>query len=92
MTGNGTDSTVVLIKVAAYTYPSQELPTALIISVEEAGRLLGLSRSKAYEEARKYVETQGREGLPAIAFGRSLRCPTSLVLSLLGLPNEHARR
>jgi hypothetical protein len=55
------------------------------ISVEVGGALCGLRRSKSYLEARRYIDTNGAEGLPAIAFGRTLRCPTALVLRKLGL-------
>jgi hypothetical protein len=55
------------------------------ISVERAGALCGLGRSKSYLEARRYVDSDGAVGLPAIAFGRTLKCPTVLVLRKLGL-------
>lgn len=55
------------------------------LSVEEAGRLFGLGRSKAYEEANRYIESGGECGIPAIRFGHTLRCPTALLLDLLGL-------
>lgn len=53
------------------------------ISVEEAGRLFGLGRSAAYEQARIYIETDGAEGLPVLRFGRLLRCPVPALLRLL---------
>jgi hypothetical protein len=56
------------------------------LPVEEAGLLFGLGRTKAYEEARRYVESAGVAGIPTIAFGRTLRCPTAKVLELLGHP------
>jgi hypothetical protein len=55
------------------------------VSVERAGSILGLGRSKSYIEARRYIGTDGREGLPAIAFGRALRVPTARLLALLGI-------
>lgn len=42
----------------------------LFISVAEAVRLLGISRSHAYDQAHLGLETNGREGLPAIRLGR----------------------
>ena len=54
------------------------------LSVEQAGRLLGLGRSTAYVEARRYLATDGREGLPALRFGRVVRCPTRQIMRLLG--------
>jgi excisionase family DNA binding protein len=52
------------------------LPT--VITVEEAGRLLGLGRSAAYEAV-------ARGELPTIRFGRRLLVPTARVLAMLGL-------
>lgn len=60
---------------------SQELP--LVLSVEEAARLLRIGRSAAYEQARIFRATDGRAGLPVIAIGRSLRVPRSSLLELL---------
>ena len=48
------------------------------ISVEEAGRLLGMSRRSAY----RAVE---RGELPVLRFGRRLLVPTAKVLVMLGL-------
>jgi hypothetical protein len=56
-----------------------------VLDVARAGALFGLGRSKSYLEARRYIDTDGAEGLPAIAFGRTLRCPTQRVLEMLGL-------
>jgi hypothetical protein len=59
-----------------------ESPT---ISVEEAGRALGLGRAKAYLEAQLFERTGGAEGIPVMRFGRTLRCPTAAVRQLVGL-------
>ncbi len=53
------------------------------LSVESAGRLLGLGRAKAYREAARYLATDGAEGLPCVAFGRARRVPTAALLRLL---------
>ena len=47
------------------------------LSVERAGRLVGLGRSAAYEAA-----TRGE--LPTIRFGRRVVVPTAALLRLLG--------
>ena len=60
----------------------EQLP--IVLSVEEAADLLSISRSAAYEQARLYRATGGREGLPVISLGRSLRVPRSALLDLLG--------
>ncbi len=53
-------------------------------TVEEAAAVLRLSRSVAYEEARRYLETG--DGLPVLRFGRSLRVPKHRIAKLLGAP------
>ncbi len=58
------------------------------LDVEEGGRLCGLGRTKAYEQARRWLDTDGAEGLPCVAFGRTLRVPTAAVLRLLHLEPE----
>ena len=50
-----------------------------VITVEEAGRLLGLGRSAAYEAAR-------RTEIPTLRFGRRLLVPTAKLLALLEPP------
>jgi hypothetical protein len=64
------------------------LPDPLVqptVGVEEAGRFLGFARAKAYAEAARYERTGGREGLPVVRFGRSLRVPTLALRRLVGL-------
>jgi len=55
--------------------PSRE-PT---ISVERAGKVLGLGRSASYDAAR-------RGELPTLLFGRRIVVPTSRLLALLNGP------
>jgi hypothetical protein len=50
----------------------------LVLSVEEAGRLLDMRRSAAYAAAE-------RGEIPVIRFGRRLVVPTARLLNLLGL-------
>jgi len=54
------------------------------LSVERAGRLLGLKRSAAYEAVR-------RSELPVLRFGRRLVVPTARVLAMLGVSQEVER-
>lgn len=58
------------------------------MSVIDAGRLFGFGKTKSYEEAHRYLRTGGAAGLPAIAFGRTIVCPTALVLDLLGFDHR----
>ncbi len=63
--------------------------TTPTMPVQSAGRLFGFGKTKSYEEAHRYLQTDGREGLPALRFGRSMVCPTAAVLKLLGIdPRE----
>ncbi len=56
-----------------------------VLSVVEAGRLLRMGRSKAYVQARRFIDTKGQEGIPTIEFGHRLVCPTAKILELVGL-------
>lgn len=47
----------------------------LVLTVEEAAAVLRISRAAAYEQARIWRETDGREGLPVVVIGRCLRVP-----------------
>ncbi|MDP8929229.1 MAG: helix-turn-helix domain-containing protein [Actinomycetota bacterium] len=57
-------------------------PTTL--TIEEAGELLGLSRSSAYRAA-------ARGELPTLRFGRRLIVPTGRLLAMLGLEQLPSR-
>jgi excisionase family DNA binding protein len=60
---------------------ARQLPT--VITVEQAGELLRLGRSAAYEAAR-------RGELPTMRFGRRLLVPTGKLLALLGIDPGNA--
>jgi len=65
-----------IVKMAGQEMPElAELPPT--ISVEQAAKLLGVSRSAAYRAA-----ASGQ--LPTLAFGRRLRVPTAPLLRMLG--------
>lgn len=55
----------------------------VVLTVEEAGAILRISRNTAYAMARLWLESDGREGLPVIALGRSLRVPRDALLDML---------
>lgn len=46
-----------------------------VLTVEEAAAVLRIGRGAAYALARRWRATGGREGLPVIELGRSLRVP-----------------
>ena len=60
------------------SWPS-ELPA--LLRVEQASRLLGISRSAAYRAA-------ATGDLPTLRFGRRLYVPTARLLDLLGLASR----
>ena len=66
---------------------SQQMPTKrdqrLTISVEEAGRLLGISRGLAYELVN-------RGELPSVRLGRRIVVPRRALDRLLDLPDDAA--
>jgi excisionase family DNA binding protein len=47
------------------------------LRVEEAARVLRISRTSAYALTRRFLDTGGREGLPAVRVGRSVRVPVA---------------
>ena len=57
--------------------PLDELPAT--ITIEEAGKLLGISRRSAYRAA-------AAGELPTLRLGRRLLVPTPRLLALLGMP------
>ncbi|HVA08744.1 MAG TPA: hypothetical protein VNG12_18575 [Acidimicrobiales bacterium] len=57
--------------------------TTPTIPVEDAAKLLGISRGLGYEQANRYVETGGTDGIPALRFGRRLVCPTARIIAML---------
>jgi len=60
-----------------------ELPE--VLTVEEAARVLRIGRNAAYEQARRWRETGGSEGLPVIHFGRTLRVPRRALAEMMAL-------
>jgi excisionase family DNA binding protein len=47
------------------------------LRVEEAAQVLRISRTSAYELARRWLDSGGRDGLPAVRLGRSIRIPAA---------------
>ncbi len=58
-----------------------ELPE--VLTVEEAAAVLRIGRGAAYELARQWRDSGGREGLPVVSLGRSLRVPLAALRRLL---------
>jgi excisionase family DNA binding protein len=57
-----------------------------VLTVEEAAKVLRIGRGAAYELARQWRATGGREGLPVVTLGRSLRVPRAALRRLLEDP------
>ena len=52
------------------------------VRVEEAARLLRVSRTSAYALARQWLDCDGVEALPAVRIGRSVRISTAVLEQL----------
>ena len=64
--------------------PAIDLTTTKVLTIDEAATLLRISRNAAYAAARQWRATEGREGLPCIEIGRTLRVPRTGLDKLLG--------
>lgn len=54
---------------------TSETTPAEVLTIEEAADILRISRNSAYMLARRWRDTDGREGLPVIELGRNLCVP-----------------
>ena len=68
---------------------SQDAGLPEVLTVEEAADVLRISRNTAYTLARIWRETNGKEGLPVIELGRSLRVPRAGLARLLAGAPAH---
>jgi Helix-turn-helix domain len=75
----------------------RDLP--LLLTVEEAGRLLRVGRSHAYNQVTLYFASGGTDGIPALRLGGLLRVPkhalhelvtTGCVVQLIADATAHA--
>lgn len=63
-----------------------EMRGRLWLDVPVAGRLcFGLGREKSYEEANRFIETRGAEGMPAVQVGRRIVSPVPMLLERMGI-------
>jgi helix-turn-helix protein len=58
---------------------------APFLTIIEAAAMLRIGRTVAYEQARRYLATGGREGLPVVRLGRQLRVPRHALDRLIHL-------
>ncbi len=61
----------------------QKSEPVAVYTVEEAAQILRIGRSLAYALARRYLATDGREGLPVLRVGSCLRVPAWALLELV---------
>lgn len=61
-----------------------------LLTVEEAGAVLRVGRTKAYAMANEWRRTEGASGLPVLDFGHVLRVPRHALEQLVGA-ELHAR-
>jgi hypothetical protein len=59
-----------------------ELPD--ILTLPEAAAVLRIGRTAAYEQARRWLDTGGRDGIPVIRVGRQFRVLRSSLVQMLG--------
>jgi hypothetical protein len=55
----------------------------LMLSVEQTCKVLGIGRSLAYSQVRRYLATGGREGIPAVRIGSVIRVPRAGLIDLM---------
>ncbi len=60
----------------------EELPPFL--RVDQGQALTQLGRSQIYQLMRRWSDTNGKEGIPVVRFGRCARIPTATLLRLAG--------
>jgi excisionase family DNA binding protein len=56
------------------------------LRVEEAARLLRISRTSAYALTRRFFDSHGRDGLPAVRVGRSVRVVAAALETMANTP------
>ena len=61
-----------------------------LATVEEVAQALRISRTLAYQLARRWLDTDGNEGIPVIRLGGVLRTPRIALERFLGIAAREA--
>ncbi|WP_040494020.1 helix-turn-helix domain-containing protein [Ilumatobacter nonamiensis] len=61
-------------------------PRPAVLTIAEVMDVLRIGRTKAYEQARLYLDTNGEDGLPCIKVGDSIRFLRHAIEDLIGEP------
>ena len=61
-----------------------------LATVEEVAQALRISRTLAYQLARRWLDTDGSEGIPVIRLGGVLRTPRVALERFLGIAAREA--
>ena len=61
-----------------------------LATVEEVAQALRISRTLAYQLARRWLDTDGNEGIPVIRLGGVLRTPRLALERFLGIAAREA--
>ncbi len=56
----------------------------MVLTISEVMGVLRIGRTKAYEQARLFLDSDGVEGLPCVRVGDSIRFPRHAIEELLG--------
>ena len=60
------------------------------LTVEEAARVLRISRTSAYQLTQRWRHSKGQSGLPVQRLGRLLRVPRSAIERMAASPGDAA--
>ncbi|MPY93729.1 MAG: helix-turn-helix domain-containing protein [Acidimicrobiia bacterium] len=72
------------------TLSTPGMAPSLFVGVDEAARLLGISRSLAYELANQWIDSNEATGLPAIRLGRRLLVKRAALEQMAGIDGSGA--
>jgi hypothetical protein len=59
--------------------------TKPMMSAKEVADAYGIGINAVYAEARRYLDSEGADGIPALRFGRTIRFPTASIRKQLHL-------